>query len=61
MVDVAKVKMFGINVGTFRWDKSYNMALFEYDNSFISTGLEPSPIMMPVRQRYILWSSWYAI
>ena len=49
MVDVAKVNMFGIPVGTFRWDNRYNIVQFEYDNSFISRGLDPSPLMMPVQ------------
>lgn len=49
MVDVARVKMFGINVGTFRWDASYNVARFEYDTQFIGKGIEPSPLMMPVK------------
>lgn len=33
MVDVAKVKMFGMPVGTFMWDSNYNAARFEYDGS----------------------------
>ena len=50
MVDVAKVNMFGIPVGTFRWDDRYEVASFEYDRDFVSRGLEPSPLMMPVRE-----------
>lgn len=50
MVDVAKVKMFGINVGTVRWDSSYEVARFEYDAQFAGKGVEPSPLMMPVQQ-----------
>ena len=50
MVDVAKVRMFGIPVGTFSWDGRYDVARFEYDHSFIGRGLEPSPLMMPVRE-----------
>ena len=50
MVDVAKVRMFGQNVGTFRWDNGRNMALFEYDNDFVGKNIEPAPLMMPVRQ-----------
>ena len=50
MVDVAKVNMFGIPVGTFRWDEQYEIARFEYDRSFVGQGLEPSPLMMPVRE-----------
>lgn len=49
MVDVAKVRLYGKDLGTFSWNPSRNVALFEYDASFASTGLEPSPIMMPVR------------
>ena len=40
MVDVAKVKMFGMNVGTVRWDSSYEVARFEYDAQFAGKGIE---------------------
>ena len=50
MVDVAKVSMFGIPVGTFNWDSRYEVARFEYDHSFIGLGMEPSPLMMPVQE-----------
>ena len=50
MVDVAKVSMFGIPVGTFNWDSRYEVARFEYDHSFIGLGIEPSPLMMPVQE-----------
>lgn len=50
MVDVAKVRMFGLTVGTFRWDNQYGMVRFEYDSSFVGRGLEPSPLMMPVQE-----------
>ena len=50
MVDVARVKMCGMNVGTFKWDDTYDMARFEYDEHFVGKGLEPSPLMMPVKQ-----------
>jgi serine/threonine-protein kinase HipA len=50
MVDVAKVNMFGIPVGTFRWDERYEVVRFEYDTRFVGRGLEPSPLMMPVRE-----------
>lgn len=49
MVDVAKVNMFGMPVGTFRWDERYEVVRYEYDSSFVGRGLEPSPLMMPVR------------
>ena len=50
MVDVAKVRMFGLTVGTFRWDNQYGMVQFEYDPNFVGRGLEPSPLMMPVQE-----------
>lgn len=50
MVDVARVNMFGMPVGTFRWDSNRNVALFEYASDFIGRGIEPAPLMMPVRQ-----------
>ena len=49
MVDVAKVSMFGRPVGTFRWDANRDVALFEYAPEFIGRGIEPAPLMMPVR------------
>ena len=49
MVSSAKLRMFGLDVGTFVWDSQYNLARFEYDNSFAEKGLEPSPLMMPVQ------------
>lgn len=49
MVDVARVAMFGMPVGIFRWDDRYDVVQFEYDSSFIGRGIEPSPLMMPVR------------
>ena len=50
MVDVAKVNMYGIPIGTFRWDERLDAALFEYDREFVRRGIEPSPLMMPVRE-----------
>lgn len=50
MVDAAKVRMFGMDVGTVRWDEACGAARFEYDSRFAGKGLEPSPLMMPVRE-----------
>ncbi len=50
MVDIARVNLYGQLVGTFRWDNNRQLAHFEYADSFIGKGLEPSPILMPVRQ-----------
>lgn len=53
MVDIARVNLYGQPVGTFLWDNNRQLAHFEYAESFIGKGLEPSPIVMPVRQRRI--------
>lgn len=50
MVDVAKVRLFGQNIGTFSWDDAYRVARFEYDKDFLGRGIEPSPLMMPVQE-----------
>lgn len=49
MVDIAKVNLYGRPVGSLRWDNNRQTAFFEYADSFIGRGLEPSPILMPVR------------
>lgn len=50
MVDIARVNLYGQPVGTFRWDRNRQLAHFEYADTFIGKGLEPSPILMPVRR-----------
>lgn len=50
MVDIAKVKLYGNDLGTFRWDDRYAVARFEYADSFVGRGIEPAPLMMPVRE-----------
>lgn len=53
MVDVGKVNLYGHQMGSVRWDESRNIALFEYADDFIGKGIEPSPILMPVRRGLI--------
>lgn len=50
MVDIAKVKLYGNALGTVRWNERYGVAEFEYANNFVGSGIEPAPIMMPVRE-----------
>lgn len=50
MVDVAQVKMYGEIVGSVSWDSRYDVAHFEYDPNFVRRGIQPSPILMPVRE-----------
>lgn len=49
MVDIARVILYGNPMGIVRWDKNRNIAQFEYTDSFVRSGIEPSPILMPVR------------
>ncbi len=50
MVDVAQVRMFGKSVGAVSWNPQYGIARFEYDEDFIRSGIQPSPILMPTRE-----------
>ena len=50
MVDVARVNLYGQPIGSVRWDQRYEIAQFEYDSDFVRLGIEPSPLMMPVRE-----------
>ncbi|MBD5239236.1 MAG: type II toxin-antitoxin system HipA family toxin [Bacteroidales bacterium] len=49
MVDIAKVNLYGRQMGSVRWDSNRNVSLFEYADNFMGEGLEPSPLLMPVR------------
>lgn len=50
MVDIAKVRLYGMDVGTLRWNERYGLAQFEYVNGFLNKDIEPAPLMMPVRE-----------
>ena len=50
MVDIAKVKLYDLDLGIVQWDESHGLARFEYLPTFISTGIQPSPITMPVKE-----------
>lgn len=49
MVDIARVRLYGLPVGTIQWDTRHETGRFEYDDRFVGQGLEPSPLLMPVR------------
>ena len=50
MVNVAKVKLYDYDLGIVQWNDSQGLARFEYIPAFISTGIQPSPITMPVKE-----------
>ena len=47
-VEVARVKLWGKNVGAVAWDSKRLVARFEYERSFLQAGLAISPIIMPL-------------
>ena len=50
MIDAARVKMFGMPIGTLRLDNRNDVVSFQYDDLFANQGIEPAPLMMPVRK-----------
>lgn len=49
MVNSALVNLYGQNIGVIQWNSLRNVAEFEYVSSFQNQGIEPSPLLMPVR------------
>jgi serine/threonine-protein kinase HipA len=49
-VKVAEVRLWNKPVGAVAWNDGRKAAEFEYDNAFIRTGLDISPVTMPLRQ-----------
>lgn len=50
MVNIAKVRLYGQDLGTLRWNDRYGVAQFEYTENFIGQDIEPAPLTMPVRE-----------
>lgn len=48
MVITAKVYLFDHFVGALLWDEESQLGLFEYDPEFVKTGIEISPIHLPL-------------
>ncbi len=50
MVDVAKVRMFGQDIGTFVWEDSYRVARFEYDKVLqAELAMQISQLILPAK------------
>ena len=47
MISTALVKLWGTVIGAVSLDDTKRSAAFEYDSSFLSSGIEVSPIVMP--------------
>jgi serine/threonine-protein kinase HipA len=48
---IAEVKLWGRMIGAVTWDTSRNHAAFQYDPRFVSSGIEISPLTMPLSNR----------
>ena len=44
----AEVKLWGKAIGAVSWDEATQLANFEYEPAFVKSGIEISPIMMPL-------------
>lgn len=53
MINTAYVNIWNKRVGAVAWNEADKTAAFEYEPSFIQSGLELSPIMMPVGEQKI--------
>lgn len=48
---VASVRLWGKIIGAVSWDKARQLAHFEYSPAFSQSGIELSPLMMPLKQQ----------
>ena len=49
MITLADVYIWGQHAGTVAWDESRQAGSFEYTQEFVQSGLELSPLMMPLQ------------
>jgi len=47
-VTIAEVRLWGRRIGAVTWDDAARLASFEYDPQFRTSGIEVSPVMMPL-------------
>jgi serine/threonine-protein kinase HipA len=56
-VTIGYVNLWGARIGIIAWDPEASVAAFEYDKSFQSSGVELSPMMMPLSDQVYRFSS----
>lgn len=58
--NVVMVKLWGMSVGYLSWDKKTDVAVFEYEPSFVEKGLDIGPLTMsinsPRSKKHIPWT-----
>lgn len=50
MINNAFVNIWNKRVGAVSWDRETGLGSFQYDKEFLKTGLELSPLLMPINQ-----------
>jgi serine/threonine-protein kinase HipA len=50
-VDVAEVIMWGSRIGIVTWNESREVAEFQYDEKFVNSGIQVSPLNMPLSDK----------
>jgi serine/threonine-protein kinase HipA len=50
MVDLAFVNIWNHRAGAVYWDNTSNLATFEFEESFLSHGIDLSPVIMPMAE-----------
>jgi len=50
-VSLAQVKLWGARIGAVHWDEERQLGFFEYDPGFTNSGIEVSPLTMPLPQQ----------
>ena len=53
MITFADVHIWGRHAGTIAWDEHRQVGSFEYTPEFVQSGLELSPLMMPLQARRV--------
>ena len=48
MISLAEVRLWGRTIGAVQWDESRQLGVFEYTPEFLRSGIELSPLTMPL-------------
>jgi serine/threonine-protein kinase HipA len=56
MVNVARIKLWGKEIGVLLWQESRSMGVFEFSESINTTGWDVSPLHMPLSERRLPYS-----
>ena len=55
MSSVAEVRLWGRTIGAVSLDEGSEVAAFEYDAAFATSGIEVAPLMMPLSSRVYMF------